>query len=170
MKRIGSSNEDAEPGGTQKPRGLKREQILYVEDEDANWRVAELRLSSGYDLRRADSSEAACRILKQCGSELSAILMDIELRGSELNGVELAKLIRGKRGELEQVPAYARDVPTLATTAIIFVTAYGGKYTDAQLIAAGGDKVIPKPVDFGALSVALTQLHLSRGAARSKKK
>ncbi|MEY4508530.1 MAG: Response regulator receiver domain [Pseudomonadota bacterium] len=167
MKKIGSSDE-AETGAAQKPRVLKREQILYVEDEDSNWRVAELRLSNGYDLRRAESSEAACRILKHSGTELSAILMDIELRGSELNGVELAMLIRGKRAELAQVPAYARDVPTLAQTAIIFVTAHGGRYTDAQLLAAGGDKVIPKPVDFGALSVALTQLHLSR-AARGKR-
>jgi CheY-like chemotaxis protein len=168
MKRIGSSNE-AEPGAPQRPRVLRREQILYVEDDDSNWRVAELRLNTGYDLRRADSAEAACRFIKQSGAELTAILMDIELRGSELNGVDLTKLIRGKRAELEQVPSYARDLPTLPQTPIIFVTAHGARYTDAQLLAAGGDKVIAKPVDFGALSIALTQLHLSR-AARGKKK
>ena len=94
--------------------------------------------------------------------------MDIELRGSELNGVDLAKLIRGRSADFQQVPAYARELPTLPQTSIIFVTAYGAKYTDDQLLAAGGDKVIAKPVDFGALSVALTQLHLSR-AARKKK-
>jgi len=167
MKRIGSK-QDENPGATPPTRTVHREQVLYVEDDDANWRVAELRLTQGYQLLRAESSEAACRILKKQGQELSAILMDIELRGSELNGVDLTKLIRGKRAELE-LPTYARDVPVLLNTPIIFVTAHGAKYSDAQLVLAGGDKVIGKPVDFGALSVALTQLHLSR-AARTKKK
>ena len=164
MKRIGSKNEPGLGG----PGNVHREQVLYVEDDDSNWRVAELRLSQGYDLMRASGSEQCCRIVQQKGAQLAAILMDIELRGSELNGVELTKLIRGKRGEID-VPAYARDVPTLLNVPIIFVTAHGAKYSDAQLMLAGGDKVIGKPVDFGALSVALTQLHLARGAARHKR-
>jgi CheY-like chemotaxis protein len=169
MRRLGSRNEPG-LGGFDDVPPVHREQLLYVEDDDANWRVAELRLSQGYELCRADGAEATCRVLRQRGSELAAILMDIELRGSELNGVELTKLIRGKRTELEQLPAYARDLPVLLHTPIIFVTAYGAKYTDAQLIFAGGDKIIAKPVDFGALSLALTQLHLARGAARSKRR
>ncbi|MDB4974747.1 MAG: sensor hybrid histidine kinase [Myxococcaceae bacterium] len=168
MRRIGSKNEPG-LGGPSHDRLVQREQLLYVEDDDSNWRVAELRLSQGYDLLRASSSEQACRTVQQRGPGLSAILMDIELRGSELNGVELTRLFRGKRSERE-LPAYARDVPTLDNVPIIFVTAHGAKYSDADLIAAGGDKVIAKPVDFGALSVALTQLHLARGAARHKRK
>ena len=169
MKRIGSKH-DAELGGAAPAaRPQYRELLLYVEDDDSNWQVAALRLSQGYELLRASTSAEACRMVQVRGAELSAILMDIELRGSELNGVELTQVLRGSKRSMPELPGYARDLPSLPYTPIIFVTAHGAKYSDAQLVLAGGDKVIAKPVDFGALSVALTQLHLSR-AARQKKR
>lgn len=137
----------------------RRDLILYVEDNDDNWHVAQLRLSDGYELVRAANAREACRVLRARGSELSAVLMDIELRGSELNGLELVELLRGKRAS-SSAPDFARELPKLAAP-IIFVTAHGAKYAEEQLLAAGGEKVIAKPVDFGALSLALTQLHLS---------
>ena len=167
MRRIGSSR-DPDFDRSAPPTRNARELLLYVEDDDSNWQVAELRLSSAYDLLRAASSAEACRTVQARGTELSAILMDIELRGSELSGVELTKVIRGKRAATE-LPAYARDLPTLPHTPIIFVTAHGAKYSEAQLLLAGGDKVIAKPVDFGALSLALTQMHLMR-ATRQKRR
>lgn len=142
------------PGNTR-----RRDLVLYVEDNDDNWHIAQLRLSDGYELLRAANAREACRLLAARGPELAAILMDIELRGSELNGLELVELLRGKRPR-SLAPEFARDLPTL-TAPIIFVTAHGAKYDDHHLLAAGGDKVIAKPVDFGALSLALTQLHLS---------
>ncbi len=157
MKKIGTKSE---PSGRTLPPTTHRELLMYVEDDDDNWRVASLRLSDCYELLRAKSSSEACRLLSARGAELSAILMDIELRGSEMNGVELTQLVRGKapRGSL---PEYARGVASLQTP-IIFVTAHTARYSDAQLLLAGGDKVISKPIDFGALNLALTQLHLSR--------
>jgi CheY-like chemotaxis protein len=164
MKRIGHKDD---PGlGANTPRAAHRDPLLYVEDDDSNYRVAELRLSAGYDLVRATDAEQTCRILRERGSSLAAILMDIELRGSDLNGVELTKLIRGKNIE-RSLPGYAQPIPALPNVPIIFVTAHGAKYSDAQLMLAGGDKVIPKPVDFAALNLALTQLHLTR-ATRSR--
>lgn len=165
MKRVGSKDERA---SVRPPRPRHRELVLYVEDDDTNWSVAELRLSQGYELLRAANAAEACRIVRARGTEIAAILMDIELRGSELNGVELTKAIRGKHTTLPP-PPYARDMPALLHTPIIFVTAHGAKYSDAQLVFAGGDKVIAKPVDFGILSLALTELHLTR-AARMKRK
>jgi CheY-like chemotaxis protein len=159
VKRIGHKDD---PGlGANPPRATNRDTLLYVEDDDSNYRVAELRLSTGYELLRAVDAEQACRILRERGPSLSAILMDIELRGSDLNGVELTKLIRGKNIE-RGLPSYAQSVPVLPNAPIIFVTAHGAKHSDAQLLLAGADKVIPKPVDFAALNLALTQLHLSR--------
>lgn len=163
MKKIGTKSE--EPGRRSTHPAPRREVLLYVEDDDDNWRVAQLRLSDGYELIRAKSSAEACRVLESRGPELSAILMDVELRGSDLDGVELTQLVRGKI-KRSSVPEYARRVKAL-TTPIIFVTAHGAKYGDTQLILAGGDKVISKPVDFGALNLALTQLHLSRMARRA---
>jgi CheY-like chemotaxis protein len=157
MKKIG---EKSGSRNSWAPVRADREQLLYVEDDDDNFRVAELRLGDVYDLVRAADSDEACRELRNRGKQLTAILMDIELRGSQLNGVELTELIRGRIARSD-VPTHARNVPVLDIP-IIFVTAHGAKYTDAALLLAGGDKVIPKPVDFGALSIALTQLHLSR--------
>ncbi len=149
------------------PRGTpcetrRRDLVLYVEDNDDNWHVAQLRLSDGYELVRAANAREACRVLAARSAELSAVLMDIELRGSELNGLELVELVRGRNARAA-VPDFARDLPALKLP-IIFVTAHGAKYPDDQLLAAGGDSVISKPVDFGALSLALTRLHLSSAA------
>jgi len=167
MKRIGVKGEPTSlPPSI--PQGLRRELLLYVEDDESNWQVAELRLSRGYELIRASNSLEACKLLRERGAEFAAILMDIELRGSELNGVDLTMLIRGRTPEAP-IPPYARELPPLLHTPLIFVTAHGAKYSEAQLVFAGGDKVISKPVDFGLLSVALTQLHLTR-AARAKRK
>lgn len=164
MKKIGTK---AEPVTRSLPP-THRELLMYVEDDDDNWRVAKLRLSDCYELLRAKSSSEACRLVDTRGTQLSAILMDIELRGSEMNGVELTQLFRGKLASRANLPDYARNVSSLSTP-IIFVTAHGAKYSDTQLLLAGGDKVIPKPIDFGALNLALTQLHLSRMATKRKK-
>ncbi|HTU57449.1 MAG TPA: response regulator [Polyangiales bacterium] len=163
MKRIDSASTQQRPA----PKGRlgARELLLYVEDDDSNWQVAQLRLSQGYELVRAANAAEACRVLAARGRDLAAILMDIELRGSELNGVALTRLIRGKP-LMKERPSYAEGLPSLMHTAIIFVTAHGAKYSEDQLLAAGGNKVIAKPVDFGALSLALTELHLMRAARR----
>jgi len=146
------------------PKGDRRELLLYVEDDDDNWRVAELRLGAMYRIHRATNSKQACELLRDNGRTFSAVLMDIELKGSDLDGVALTELIRGKPAA-RGAPWYARQVPVLDTP-IIFVTAHNAKYSDTFLLLAGGDKVIPKPVDFGALNSALTQLYLLRAGRR----
>jgi CheY-like chemotaxis protein len=145
---------------------LKRERLLYVEDDDDNFHVAELRLRDCYELVRAASAAEACRKLRDASAPWAAVLMDIELRGSDLDGVELTKLLRG-RLRRDSLPPYAKDMPT-SDVPIIFVTAHGAKYSDAVLVLAGGDKIIQKPVDFGALNIALTQLHLSSARSKSR--
>src|SRR5262249_20735406 len=86
-------------------------------------------------------------------TELYAILMDIQLKGSKLSGTELTQLFRGELpGEAR--PTFASDLP-LVTAPIIFVTAYGEAYTEEQFRAMGGDRVINKPVHFVKLTLAL---------------
>jgi len=138
--------------------------LLYVEDDDANWDVAEYRLGRTYNMIRASTSEAACQLVREHGRSLAAILMDIELRGSDLNGIELTELFRGKR-IARDIPAYARNLPAI-TQPIIFVTAHGARYTDVQLMLFGADKVVLKPVDFNALGLAVASLQLARAARR----
>jgi CheY-like chemotaxis protein len=131
----------------------QRGRILYVEDDDENWDVAEYRLGHEFEVLRASNSLQACEALRRHGPALVAILMDIELRGSDLNGIELTELFRGKRLEI-RLPSYAEKLPTF-TRPIIFVTAHGARYTDVELMLFGADRVIAKPVDFAELTAAL---------------
>lgn len=144
------------------PPGPRRELLLYVEDDDDNWEIAELRLSNAYDLIRAKSDEEACRILRERRGEIDVVLMDIELRGSVLNGVELTALLRGAPvAKHSNLPSYARDLPLLSKP-VIYVTANGARYTGVQLMLSGADKVIAKPVNFLQLQIALSELLLER--------
>jgi CheY-like chemotaxis protein len=131
-----------------------------VEDEDENWRVAELRLRRNYELMRAANDREACAMIIEYQDRLSAILMDIQLHGSALDGIQLTKLVRGKLNTSD-LPPYAQAVPTLSVP-IVFVTAYNARYTESELIAAGGNRLIAKPVDFVQLTSALTHLRLQR--------
>jgi len=139
-------------------RGLPQRKILYVEDNDDNWVVAELRLGKQFDLLRARTDREACELLVQHGDGLSGVLMDIELLGSTLNGIDLVRLIRGRIAPLG-LPEFARRVPTLAVP-ILFVTAHGQTYSKAELLGAGGDALITKPVDFKVLNMELMRLHV----------
>jgi CheY-like chemotaxis protein len=146
------------------PTNAVKPVLLYVEDDDDNWIVAKMRLSERYDVVRASTAKQACELLVRRGKEFAAILMDIELQGSDLNGVQLTELIRG--GSRKNVPAYAADIPILETTTIIFVTAHGAEFSDDRLEKSGADRVISKPVDFRALNLAITQTHLDRVLAK----
>jgi CheY-like chemotaxis protein len=143
--------------------GRRRHRVLYVEDNDDNWSVIELRLGASYELLRAASDREACEILSQ-PLDLYAILMDVELAGSKLNGVQLTQLIRGKLPERER-PAYAANVPKLDVP-VLFVTAYAASYAHARLIEAGADSVLAKPIDFTRLNLALTKLFINRALDR----
>jgi CheY-like chemotaxis protein len=139
--------------------GKLLETLLYVEDDDENWDVAEYRLGNTYTMVRAATSEEACQQVRQRGRAVSAILMDIELRGSELNGIELTELFRGKR-PAKTLPDYAVGLPTY-TSPIVFVTAHGARYSDVELMLFGADRVIPKPVNFQALTLALQSIQFA---------
>lgn len=126
--------------------------VLYVEDDPNNFEVAEFRLGKRYRLLRAADDITACELLKQHGPDLAAILMDIELKGSALDGLALTRLVRGRPGA--DTPAYAVQVPALKIP-IFIVTAYVGEYPPAMLQEAGADNSFTKPVDFVKLSLAL---------------
>jgi CheY-like chemotaxis protein len=129
-------------------RGLPRAlpTLLYVEDEDENWTVAELRLRGRFHMVRAATDAEACEAVRKHGPTLHAVLMDIQLKGSQLDGIKLCRLFRGSLEDAD-LPPYARGCPTI-TAPIIFVTAYGRRYTEAELKGFGGHMLIVKPVDF----------------------
>ena len=134
--------------------------VLYVEDEAPNWEVVELRLGKRFKLQWARSSEEACqRIQAQKGGYL-AILMDIQLSGSSLDGIALTRALRGKTDQ-SKLPAFARGLPKIECP-IFFVTAYGSLYAGNELTEAGGDGWMPKPVDFLKLMMLLSRASVMR--------
>lgn len=137
----------------ERPRPL----VLYVEDNDDNWSVAEMRLEKIYRLVRARNDREAVELARKHHDELYVVLMDIELQGSTLDGVALTRLLRGKL-PLSETPLFARDVPTVDAP-IVFATAYHTNLTE-ELRAAGGSFVVPKPVEFMRLVSQLTSMHL----------
>jgi CheY-like chemotaxis protein len=149
----------SEPGNT-----FRRLPLLYVEDNDDNWEVVKLRMNRTYELQRAATDREACAIFEHV-DQFYAVLMDIELSGSRLNGIQLTQLLRGTLPQ-EERPRYAQNVQ-VTTVPVLFVTAYGTAYSTEQLMAAGADGVLLKPVDFTRLSLALTNCHLNRATKHS---
>ena len=126
--------------------------ILYVEDDANNQQVVAYRIGKKYNLLFATTAEEACRILTERGKDLFVVLMDIELKDSQMNGIELTKLVRGISDRIH-VPEYARLVPVLEIP-VFLVTSYGKKY-QADLPSCGADAVVLKPVEFAELEEAL---------------
>ena len=88
-------------------------------------------------------------------SQFAAVLMDIQLMGSDLSGIEITQIVKGLYGGTE--PTYARAI-RLPELPIIFVTAYSARYSKEELVAAGGEDLVTKPVNFTGLTLALTRV------------
>ena len=142
-------------------RNEPKQSVLYVEDEDVNWEVTEFSLRNKFRLTRARSAVDAFRLLAR--HEYDLILMDIQLMSSELNGIEITQLLRGLyQGS---IPDYARGVGC-GKARIIFVTAYSARYGKQELLEAGGDDLITKPVDFTRLSLVMSRLVVREAFAK----
>jgi CheY-like chemotaxis protein len=157
MKRINLPRARA-PSPPPIRRAPQRQLVLYVEDDADNREVARARLSSTYELLLAADDRVACELLIKHGASLALVLMDIELKGSKLGGIDLARLLRG-RLDPRRSPPYAAAVPALDVP-IIFVTAYGKSHPRADLMLAGGGEVIDKPINFVQLHTAMTREYL----------
>lgn len=138
-----------------------RKLLLYVEDEADNREVTVLRLRDRYDILWARDDREACELVQRNHERIYAILMDIQLKGSQVDGITLTRILRGQR--LPQAPAHARGLPPV-TAPILFVTAYGTRYSEDELFAAGASYVITKPVDFADLNMALMTAYARRSS------
>lgn len=130
--------------------------ILYAEDDDASWQLTERHLRHRFNLVRAKNAREVFDLLTVKTFRL--ILMDIELSGSDLDGIKIVRILRGK--SLARLPSYARNFHVEKLPAIIFVTAYSARYSRDDLMASGGDEAVAKPVDFVTLTSAITRLIL----------
>src|SRR5690348_3689808 len=127
--------------------------VLYVEDEDLNWEIAQHELEEDFELSRARDAREAFLLLAQ--RTYDVILLDIQLCGSDIDGIQIARLLKGL--STDAPPEYAAGVHAM-NTPIIFVTGYTARYPREELVTAGGLDMIAKPVDFARLSVLLSRL------------
>lgn len=128
--------------------------VLYVEDEDINYEVTERELEDRFELVRARTAQDAFKLLRE--ERYHLILMDIQLSGSAIDGLTAARILKGKEAGL-RVPAFTQGIQAL-TTPIVFVTAYTARYSREELIGAGGEDLVTKPVNFVRLSLVIARI------------
>lgn len=139
--------------------------VLYVEDDSDTFKLAQLRLAARYDLINASTDRQACEVLIKKGNELFAVLMDIELQGSLMDGLALVKAIRGITPK-NALPSWAQSLPPLPHLPIIVMTAYVTRYSEAEVKAVGASHFLTKPIDFMRLNLALAQANIQSVMAR----
>jgi CheY-like chemotaxis protein len=149
----------------------ERPRILYVEDDDLIWDVTETALSERYIIHRAKNAEEAFSMLAR--STYHLILMDIQLQGSDLDGITITRILKGlHRGPAHTYGDYLERLAKLSPSSVIdgvccipivFVTAYAGRDRKQDLLDAGAEEIIVKPVNFTRLSLLIARIW-ARGA------
>ena len=119
------------------PAGEDFPKILYVEDDETNFDIARSILDQGFDVDWASSSDQAIDKLGSCSYDL--ILMDIELSGSAMSGLDLTQELRSGR--------FDRTEQRLSELPIIIVTAYTAAYSEKELLSLGANAMLYKPIE-----------------------
>ncbi|MFN0064470.1 MAG: response regulator [Myxococcaceae bacterium] len=145
----------------------ERPTVLYVEDDEENWETTKLRLGARYNVLWAKNDLEFFSLIHAHGPRIRVILMDIQLRDSELSGIQLTRWLRGKAIQKEAPKVVHQLAPNIP---ILFVTAAGAQYTDKYLLSQGGSEVITKPVDFTKLSLALARVCLANLGANVERR
>jgi two-component system NtrC family sensor kinase len=153
LKRVRAGRSEERANQKNEVASKDRPRILYVEDNSMNWETTSLELRREYTLDWARDSRSVYQKLKQESYDL--ILMDIELAGSELNGIQITRCLRGQ--VVDNPPDYMKDLKSVDTP-ILFLTAYTAKYDSESLAYTGADGVLTKPVDFQQLQKSMMQL------------
>ncbi len=141
--------------------------VLYVEDDADTFRLAKLRLESRYELINAASDTEAVQLLSHHKDAFFAVLLDVELQGSQLDGLAILRALRGLP-PAAPLPAWAKSIPVLPHTPLIVMTAYTTKYTEAEVVKLGANHLLAKPIDFTRLNLALAQANIQSVMARLK--
>lgn len=130
-----------------------RARVLYVEDNEMNWRVLETGLETNFELHRARTAQETFEILED--QNFTLILMDIELANSSFNGIDITRILKKAVDAPIAPSALGLNVKHIP---IIFVTAYSARYNKTELLTAGGCDLLLKPVDLDKLDSVMTRL------------
>ena len=132
--------------------------MLYVDVDDESFATSSERLRRAYKLLRAKQDREACELIRRHHAELVAVLMDVDMPGSVLDGILLTRVLRG-RVPAQAMPPFARNLPTLDVP-IVLVTERADSYSDHEMVRYGGDRLIAKPLELHALTLTITAWHL----------
>lgn len=136
--------------------------LVYVEDDEDTYRLTERSLRAKYRVLWAQNDREACALFVTHASTLHAVLMDLDLAGSRLDGLALTRLLRGK---LVTPPDYACLVQKTSVPVVV-LTASSSAYTEIEVRAQGASHCIGKPIDFARLTLALAQVNIARVMGR----
>lgn len=115
--------------------------ILVVEDNPDNMALVNWILEdAGYDLCSVTTGEECLAFLNN--SPVDLVLLDISLPG--IDGKEVARVIRA--------------TPTIQDMPILACTAHAIKEEAAEILEAGVDNIVTKPIDEPVLLDALRRL------------
>jgi len=150
------------PGWTTSPstEADGRALVLYVDVDDESVSATSDRLRRAYKVVAAQKDREACAAIREHHRHLVAVLLDVDMPGSILDGILLTRILRGRVPSMG-VPPFARNLPELDVP-IVLVTSRSESYADADMRRYGGDRLMQKPVEIHKLTLALTDWHLQR--------
>jgi signal transduction histidine kinase/CheY-like chemotaxis protein len=115
-------------------------QVLIVEDQEENWQLLrQLLIQAGFEVRIALNGEEGVEVFQSWRPQF--IWMD--WRMPVMDGLEATRRIRGLDG--------GRDVKIVALSASVF------KEDREQMLAAGADDFVLKPIRFGTIYDCMTK-------------
>ena len=116
---------------------MRKKALLIEDDAFTRYTMEQIAKTLGHDLLTAASGQDGLDILKQQGSDVGVVLMDLHMPG--LSGVDAAKSIR------ELPEGLGAEIPIIAVTADM---AY---FDDAVVQKIGMNGFASKPVNPGRL-------------------
>lgn len=122
-----------------------RKRILIVDDDHETVKVMQIYFSrSGMIAKTAESGRGALKSVEKFQPDL----MILDIRMPRVDGVEVCKTIRYKKGD--------RELP------IIAVTGYHSEQKKNEILQAGANLYLTKPLDMGQLLKQVKELISAR--------
>jgi CheY-like chemotaxis protein len=113
--------------------------ILVIDDNaDARELLREILEAKGYAIFEAGDGQEALEVMDKTLVHLAIVDLDMP----RVNGIEFTKRAKGVNPQLP----------------VIMVTAYSQFYSPAEILAAGVDAFLQKPIDLARLMKAIEQL------------
>lgn len=126
---------------------MKTKVLLIDDNEDFRMALKHLLVSNAYDVLEAGNGEQALEIMRLSLPDIAIVDLDMP----KMNGIEFSRRVK-------------KDWPQ---TPILMVTAYSQFYSSKEVIAAGIDAFLQKPIDGDVLVNVISQLLQSKSSPKT---